>query len=219
MILAEISFYNLATLRPRLFFKALPYGLIALGLYMCSYPDQYAEQATWSSQLTSLAQFIFPKGANISRFYAGLGAQMVCFGVILSPFMRRSLSHPALLWLGSVSFPLYLIHGPLMRSVLVHLLYLPMSLRFQPSRRADGTLDPESYIPTPSSSRLVVVLVVFFAFLLYVVQQWATHVEPRIGALTSAFEKFSRSWGRSGLWSPKEKDETLPIIAIKKLDA
>ncbi|KAJ5793683.1 hypothetical protein N7457_000282 [Penicillium paradoxum] len=217
MILAELSFYNLTALRPRLFFKILPYGLVTLGLYLCSYPDQYAEQTGWSAQLTSLAQIIFPSGANVSRFYAGLGAQMICFGVMLSPFIRRSLSHPALLWLGSISFPLYLIHGPLMRSVLVYLLYLPMSLDFEPSYRADGTPDPASYIPTPNSFRLGIVLVVFFAFLLFVVQQWAKHVEPRIGAFTASFERFSRSWGKTAMWSPKEKDETLPTTTVKEL--
>jgi peptidoglycan/LPS O-acetylase OafA/YrhL len=214
MILAELSFYNLTALQPRILFRILPYGLVILGLYICSYPDQYAEQTAWSSQLASLAQIIFPKGAHLSRYYAGLGAQMICFGVILSPSMRRILSHPALLWLGSISFPLYLLHGPLMRSVLVYLLYLPMSVGFNPAVRADGTPDPESYIPTPSPLRLAVILVIFFAFLLYVVQQWAKHVEPRIGGITAAFERFSRSWGRSTMWSPKQKAEILPIKEI-----
>ncbi|KXG46458.1 Acyltransferase 3 [Penicillium griseofulvum] len=218
MILAELSFYNLTALQPRTIFRVLPYGLVTLGLYICSYPDQYADQTAWSSQLASLAENIFPKDANVSRYYASLGAQMVCLGVMLSPFMRRLLSHPMLLWLGSISFPLYLVHGPLMRSVLVYLVYLPMTFGFEPTLKADGTPDPESYIPTPNIFRLGVVLVIFFVFLLYVVQQWTKHIEPKMGALTAALEKFSRSWGKNAAWTSKEKGEMLPIASVRELN-
>ncbi|OQD89667.1 hypothetical protein PENANT_c002G01155 [Penicillium antarcticum] len=217
MIMAEMSFYNLSALRPRVLFRILPYGLVTLGFYICSYPSEYSNQAEWSSQLASLAQTIFPKNADISRYYAGLGAQMICLGVMLSPFLRRILSHPGLLWLGSISFPLYLIHGPLMRSVLVYLVYLPMSIGFKPSLLADGTVNPESYIPKPSPLRLTVVLVIFFAFLLYVVQQWTRYVEPKMAALTDAFEKFSRSWGKNGRWAVKENGSLLPVNSAKEI--
>ncbi|KAJ5561749.1 hypothetical protein N7535_003790 [Penicillium sp. DV-2018c] len=216
MILAELSFYNLTALQPRILFRILPYGLVTLGLYICSYPDQFAGQTAWSSQLESLAEMLFPQGAHVGRYYAGLGAQMICLGVILSASMRRILSHPVLLWLGSISFPLYLLHGPLMRSVLVYIIYLPMSVGFTPAVRADGTPDPESYIPTPNPLRLGIALVAFFVFLLYVVQQWAKHVEPRLGAATAAFERFSRSWGRSTMWSRKQKVEILPIASVNE---
>ncbi|KAJ5749214.1 uncharacterized protein N7511_010910 [Penicillium nucicola] len=219
MIMAEMSFYNLSALQPRLLFRALPYGLVTLGLYICSYPDEYSNQTEWSSQLASLAQTIFPKDANVSRYYASLGAQMICLGVMLSPFLRRILSHPSLLWLGSISFPLYLIHGPLMRSVLVYLVYLPMSIGFKPSLLSDGTVNPESYIPTPSPFRLAVILVIFFVFLLYVVQQWTKYVEPKMAALTNAFEKFSRLWGKNGTWAFRGNGTLLPVNSNKEIKA
>ena len=105
-----------------------------------------------------------------------------------------------------------------MRSVLVYMLYLPMAIVFEPALRADGTPDPDSYIPTPSPFRLGVILIVFFAFLLYVVQQWTKHIEPKMGALTAALEKFSRSWGKSAAWTSKEKSETLPIASVREIN-
>lgn len=105
-----------------------------------------------------------------------------------------------------------------MRSVLVYLLYLPMSISFEPALRADGTPDPESYIPTPGPFRLGIILTMFFVFLLYVVQQWTKHIEPRLGALTAALERFSRSWGKSATWTSKEKDEMLPIASVRELN-
>lgn len=41
-----------------------------------------------------------------------------------------------------------------MRSVLVYLLYWPMSLGLKPALLVDGTPNPESYIPTPNIFRL-----------------------------------------------------------------
>lgn len=223
-MLAELSFHSgqrSASLKPRALFRIIPYGLVVLGFYLCSFPDQYAEQTAWSSQLAHIGDAIFPKGSNMSRYFASIGAQMVCLGVMFSPTLRQILSNRVLLWLGSISFPLYLLHGPLMRSVLVSLLYLPMSFGFEPALQADGTPDPASYIPTPNIFRLGVILVLFFSFLLYIVRLWTIHVEPKMGAATYSLERFSRSWGymrtRSGEHGPREG--LLPISIAKKANA
>ncbi|KAJ5590693.1 hypothetical protein N7450_004665 [Penicillium hetheringtonii] len=222
MMLAEFSFHSsqkssTSYLKPRALFQIIPYSLVLLGLYLCSFPDQYAEQTAWSSQLARIGDVIFPKNSNVSRYFASIGAQMVCLGVMLSPTLRQALSNRVLLWLGSISFPLYLIHGPLMRSVLVYLLYLPMSFGFKPARLADGTPDPESYIPTPNACRLVVILCLFFSFLLYVVRLWSIHVEPKLGTATQSLERFSRSWGHARIHSSKEQG-LLPLSIPKKSD-
>lgn len=221
MMLAELSINNCqisASLKPRALFQIIPYGLVILGLYLCSFPDQYAEQTAWSSQLAHIGDAIFPKGANVSRYFASVGAQMVCLGAMLSPTIRRLLSNRVLLWLGSISFPLYLIHGPLMRSVLVYLLYWPMSLGFRPALLADGTTNPESYIPTPKIFRLGVILSLFFAFLLFVVRLWSIHVEPKMGAATNSLERVSRSWGNLRI-SPGKEHGLLPISIAKQASA
>lgn len=219
MMLAELSLHfngrKSVAPKPEVLFKVIPYGLVVLGLYLCSFPDQYAEQTVWSSQLAYIGNAVFPTGSNMSRYFASIGAQMVCLGILLSSTLKRILSSQFLLWLGSISFPLYLLHGPLMRSVLVYLLYLPMSFSFKPSLLADGTPDPDSYIPTPNNFRLGVILSLFFAFLLYVVRLWSIHVEPKMGASTHSLERFSRSWGFLQKHSDREQD-LLPISISKK---
>lgn len=109
MMLAELSLNNCqisAFLKLRALFQTIPYGLVIPGLYLCSFLGQYAEQTAWSSQLAHIvdAEYI-PKGANVSRYFASTGAQMVCLGAMLSPTIRRLLSNRVLLWLGSISFP------------------------------------------------------------------------------------------------------------------
>jgi hypothetical protein len=181
-------------------------------------PDEYAEQAAWFSQLAHIGDAIFPKGSNMSRYFASIGAQMVCLGAMLSPTLRRVLSNRVLLWLGSISFPLYLIRGPLMRSVLVYLFYWPMSLGFKLVLLADGTPNPDSFIPTPNIFRLWVILSLFFSFLLFIVRLWSIHVEPKTGAAIIYLERVSRSWGNMPNF-PGEEHGLLPISIAKQASA
>ncbi|KAL1998898.1 hypothetical protein VTN02DRAFT_5402 [Thermoascus thermophilus] len=197
MILAELSVPHPPEPRS-LLGRVLPYPLAVLGLYLCSFPDQYQQQAAWSRQLWQIGLVIFPQNASMGRFYAGLGAQILCASVLHSPSLRRALSHRALLWLGGVSFPLYLLHGPLMRSVMTYLLFGRAALSFTPATLEDGSPDPDSLIPVPGFATLCLLLPVFFAFLLVVVRWWSVRVEPSFGAATDRLESFAGSWGLSG---------------------
>jgi peptidoglycan/LPS O-acetylase OafA/YrhL len=55
--------------------------------------------------------------------YAFFGAYILLFAIHFSPGLRRLFSHPIAVFYGSISFPLYLIHGFLMRSVLVWVVF------------------------------------------------------------------------------------------------
>lgn len=198
MILAELSFMS-SSKPPSYLLRILPYPLAVLGLYLGSFPSEYYDQVAWSAQLGAIGRAIFPAGADMGRYWAALGAQMVCLAVSLSPTLRNVFSSPPLLWLGGLSYPLYLLHGPLMRSIMTYMLYLPGGFTFQPALKDDGTPDPESYIPNPGFFRLCVTLPVFVAILLSLVKMWAAKVEPRLGAAADAFESFARSWGRATL--------------------
>lgn len=65
---------------------------------------------------------------------------MCCCSVLFSPPIRRTLSQEYLVWLGGVRLPLYLLHGPLMRSILAWMLFIypgtPQPFLELPSRDA-----------------------------------------------------------------------------------
>jgi hypothetical protein len=201
MILAELSMTATAQSSPKSKItvrQIIPYIFAVLGLYLCSFPDSYYEVAPWSNQLYQIGQMIFPANALYGRFWPGVGAQMLSAAILYSPSMRSALSHRYLLWLGSLSFPLYLVHGTLIRSLMTYMIFLPSSLTFEPEIREDGS---ESRIPVPGKLIIAVMLPIFSVILLVVVKLWAVHVEPYFGVMTDRFERFAHSWGKGGAGS------------------
>ncbi|QKX62982.1 uncharacterized protein TRUGW13939_10150 [Talaromyces rugulosus] len=194
-----------------------PYIIAALGLYLCSFPDSSYEMAAWSTRLWKIGQVIFPSNAQYGRFWPGIGAQMLTFAILHSPSMRRALSHPWLMWIGGLSFPLYLLHGPLIRSLMTYMVFLIPSITFTPDRLENGSPDPNSLIPIPNTFVLCLTLPVFFAILLVLSKLWAIHVDPWFGVWTDAFEQFARSWGNEQIQSfPWRKNKViLPLHGPK----
>jgi hypothetical protein len=193
--------------------QIVPYFFAVLGLYLCSFPDSYYEIAPWSNQLYHIGQVIFPPNPLYGRFWPGIGAQILCGAILYSPSMRAALSNRFLLWLGGLSFPLYLLHGPLLRSVMTYMVFLPASLTFQPEILEDGT---ESLIPVPGTLMISVMLPIFFVILMVVVKLWAMHVEPYFGVMTDNFERFARTWGKGGIVSSVQNGHMLPCHRDKR---
>ncbi|KAI9928898.1 hypothetical protein ASPWEDRAFT_169267 [Aspergillus wentii DTO 134E9] len=218
MIMAEFSFHPIYKFpQTSRLPSILPSCLLILGLYLCSFPDQFYDQTPWSAQLAHIGGAIIPSNASMGRYFAAWGGQMVCLAVFLSPSFRRFFSHPSFLWLGSISYSLYLLHGPLMRSVMTYMLYIPAIFTFTPALREDGSPDPGSLIPDPSFVRLCLFLPVFFTFVLAVSRLWTVKVEPRLGAASDSFERFARTWGRGYVpRSPKVDHDTLLPMAVKE---
>ena len=55
--------------------------------------------------------------------YSFIGSAILIFAIHFSPSLRRIFSHPYAVFFGSISFPVYLIHSFVMRSVLVWVIY------------------------------------------------------------------------------------------------
>lgn len=119
----------------------LPYIILPVALTLMSYPSSYAHLAPWSNYLQDLGIYYFPAWAwneydepfmvpsiDLGRAYPGLGAQILCTCVLFSAGLRRAFESKWMGWLGSVSMGIYLLHGPLMRSLLAYMVFGPKLL-------------------------------------------------------------------------------------------
>lgn len=219
MILAELSFFPQPKPNSKIA-AVIPFGFATLGLYLCSFPDSFAEQAHWSRQLINVGYRIFPVGGLLGRWWPGVGAQILCFSILYSPPMRRALSSKYLQWIGGLSYATYLIHGTLMRTVMTWLIFGPNAM-FGVTLKDVGVTDPQQahLIPQPRPVMLSIRLAVFAAFLLTAANLWNNKIEPVFGAATARIERVSRTWGRSGVSSSGRgtfKDSLLPTTMTRK---
>ncbi len=187
IMLAELTMWQLPPLENPMV-KCVPFLGAFLGLFLMSYPHDYHGFASWSETLFNLGLQIFPVAVHWDRSWPSIGAQILCLSICLSPQLRQALSHRYLLWLGSVSYSLYLLHGPLMRSVLTWMVYGPMTMQWTYMAGEDPGWGDHEYIPTPRALALVVILPIFWTFLLFVVQLWSLKVEPKFAVATKWME-------------------------------
>jgi len=122
--------------------------LVGFGLYLASYPWMRAETEAWSAALLHIGTKIFPAGREnvwyngsgaLGRFIPGIGIELVCFGIMISPKAKELLSSRILVTLGGWSIPIYLLQMPLSRTLL-----LWMSLPFSPGVRREEVPVEES---------------------------------------------------------------------------
>jgi hypothetical protein len=175
-----------------------------------SYPSDFAKDALWSRNLTTLAEMISPSYGDMARFWASIGAQLLCLSIYFSPPLRRTLSLPIPCYLGSVSFSMYLLHGPLMRSVLATIVFGPAALKGQIQKGGDGFLR----YPIPPKWTFLFTLPLFAAILVGCVHLWATKVDPIFARVTKALEGFAT--GRNGKYGPGSPLQ--PPVSCKKND-
>lgn len=195
MILAELSAL-LPSCRPSRLFSTVSYLLATIGLYLCSYPRRNAHYTLWSRTLMQLGSGIFPTFANDYRYWQGLGAQILCAAILLSPSMQRALSSKYLTSLGRLSFPIYMLHGTLMRTVLAWGLsaHGTWSSTLQTVSSIRPAFDPS--ICLLGSLMIVVLISSFLGFLLVIANIWSNKIEPYFDKLTTVLYGFAQSWGR-----------------------
>jgi peptidoglycan/LPS O-acetylase OafA/YrhL len=203
MILAELTMCDLPRVDMAIV-KCLPFLSSAFGLLLMSFPNEYYDWALWSHKLHELGSFVFPSGVEFGRAWPGVGAQILCYSVCFSASLRQAMSQKFLLWLGGASYSLYLLHGPLMRSVLAWLIFGPMMMagewvsKGKENYTAEGS---SGYIELPSWPVFVLALPVFWAFLLLIVHLWSLKVEPKFAVATKWFEELALGKRRMGLAS------------------
>lgn len=168
------------------------------GLTLMSFPSQFQDWAPWSDKLLQWQVKLAPANAEVMRFWPTIGAQLLTFSILMSPHFRRALSHRWLLWLGKISFPLYLLHGSFMRSVLAWLLF---------SQQQITEIEEEGKrhmrYPLPGMPTFLVVMPVFFVILFTATHFWAVKIEPYFGIITKTAEDI--------MFGKSERNTALPV--------
>jgi peptidoglycan/LPS O-acetylase OafA/YrhL len=180
MLLAQLSLEpptimhapNRAKLR-----EAISAVLIPAGLFCCGFPEDHAEWSPWSRRMLGIGAKIFPWGVEQSRYWMTIGTTMILLGIIFSDRAKRFLSCRLLYWMGKQSFPVYLLHAVLIRSILTWLMFGFMD----PLQRAGEDSNHRPYPPGPYPIAPVAarcfIIPLFVVILYYFAHLWNKYVE------------------------------------------
>jgi len=173
----------------------LPYLLLPIALFLTGYPDTHAEWTSWSSLLSRIGTAITPSNTELWRLYPSLGAQLLIIAIILSPSLQHFFAHPLFLWLGKLSFQIYLIHGSLLRSALVWMVYAFGTVRQETRTLADGTKGVVRTVGVAPTNVWVYVVVVpvWTAGVLVLAQLWNRYVEQWFVWITRRLEEITNA--------------------------
>ncbi|KAF2490070.1 hypothetical protein BU16DRAFT_424020, partial [Lophium mytilinum] len=173
----------------RLVYRLPPFFMVVFAWYLISYPVNKPSWQPWSNALWTLGKLIFPKGAEYESFFYTIAIALLVFSIILSAKLQQIFSHPVLLWLGAHSFPIYLIHGPLLRSFLNWVLYAFVAPTLYQEKDDKGNVVRQyERFPIPSALKFFLLLPVFYAVLFVLAHFWLQKIEPRCASATKWLE-------------------------------
>ncbi|MCJ1308806.1 hypothetical protein MMC25_002461 [Agyrium rufum] len=162
---------------------------IIAGLYCNSYPEEKAEWAQWSRHMIKFGGYIFPKNSEFARFYPGVGSDLLCLGIMFNATAKKILSHSYLCWLGKMSFAIYLLHAPLIRTLLTVMLYGVKSRPNSPGKNAEGHDIPRPWIPHVNNAAVFILVPLFYVLLYRIAAYWQVYVDPWCGRATNWLEE------------------------------
>ena len=156
--------------------------LLIIGFMLASYPESEPTWMSWSSIMADAGSYLFPEHNDTPRFYTGVGLDFIALGIHFSPSIKSLLSSKYLLWLGKNSFAVYLIHGTLLRTVLVWMIFgisLPADVT-----KEDGTTEAGQPLQICGRARWYFWLPIWLVGLYSIVNLWTKHVDPWCGRVT-----------------------------------
>jgi len=180
MLLADLH-VSLGSSAPSYLPRPIAACTILLGLLLSSYPEVNANWAGWSRYLDASIRALMPPGAGEpSRYCASLGATFLCFGIFFSSNARKLLSHRTLNWLGALSFPIYLLHNTLIKTLLSAVIYarggmIPL---------LDEQGNPVVELKRGGWIAFGVGMPLFFGVLLWLSWLWTLFVDPFCASVT-----------------------------------
>jgi len=194
VILAEFCLSDLATSMSHLSPILTP-PLVLIALFFMSYPTSHFGAAPWSRWLHDLgARYLFADSAgNFDRTYGSLGGLLLVIAIIISPDARWILSRRPLLWLGRVSFAIYLLHGMFLRTIFAWVLSLGRTTAAFTDTLDDGSEYVEDRYPIPSRFRCGLATVCLAACVLVASHLWNQKMEPLFARITTKVEYIVRA--------------------------
>lgn len=189
--------------------RALPISMAIVGWYLMSYSGFDTEWASWSNSLLQIGIKIFPEGSEILSFWDVTGVILLVAAIILSSPLQHILSRPWLLWLGTQSFPIYLLHGPLLRSFLNWMLFAFAEPQWYEERdENDVVVRIFPRLSMPPRWKFLFAIPIFFAVVLLLSRLWTAHVEPWCAQVTKWAEETVCGTGRK----TQKTEEPKPIL-------
>jgi hypothetical protein len=141
-----------------------------------------------STRMIEFGKIIFPAGSDTSRSYSSIGAQMVCLGIMFNGRAKRILSSSWLCWFGKMSWPVYLIHATLIRTLLTYMLYGMSTRPPSPGNDDKGDPLPRPWTPIYSKTNIFIAIPIFYVTLYRLALLWASYVDPVCGRVTNWVE-------------------------------
>ena len=198
IVLAELSLsdipHQVAPISP-----ALSPPLILLGLVLMSFPSDRPQLASWSNFLKNFGESMFPQQGELARLWGSIGCIMLVFGVLISPHARRLLSRRPLIWLGKVSFPIYLLHGTFMRSVMAWIEFIGQPVQPFEVQGGDGKTYQVNRYAQSGAFRTLVAIAICMSCTLVASHYWTKKVEPVFGKITKVAEDMMINKGGEGI--------------------
>ncbi|KAF2006683.1 hypothetical protein P154DRAFT_517719 [Amniculicola lignicola CBS 123094] len=169
--------------------RTVSISLIIVGWYVAGYPGEHGDWAAWSQQLTDIGDYIFPAGTqDYTKRWTAAGWILAVTGIWLSPTLQGILSNRVFMWIGRNSFAVYLIHGTLLRVVLVRMIYGWSGEPWVVDKNEQGEA-VFHYLPRANTWVFFIAIPTWFALVYALAHLWTTYVDSLCAKATVWLEK------------------------------